>query len=75
MSQNSWNQGFSNYFCMMIEGSMTSGSGSGRPKNMWIRIRNTAKNHAESKTLVLRTLEWFGAGGGGGVEEKPVLIY
>jgi hypothetical protein len=35
---------------MMIEGSgsgsipLTSGSGSGRPKNMWIRIRNTAPN-------------------------------
>jgi hypothetical protein len=32
----------------MIEGSgagsipLTSGSGTGRPKNMWIRIRNTA---------------------------------
>ncbi len=38
-SQNSRNQGLSYYFCMMIEG-----SGSGRPKNMWIRwirIRNT----------------------------------
>jgi hypothetical protein len=41
-------QGFSYYFCMMIEGSgsipLTSGAGSGswRPKNMWIRIRNTA---------------------------------
>jgi len=38
-SQNSRNQGFSYYFCMMIEG-----SGSARPKNMWIRwirIRNT----------------------------------
>jgi hypothetical protein len=49
------NQGFSYYFCMMIEGSgsgfragsgsgsipLTSGSrsGSGRPENMWIRIR------------------------------------
>ncbi len=33
--QNSRNQGFSYYFCLMIEGS-------GRPKNMWIRIRNTA---------------------------------
>jgi hypothetical protein len=58
-SQNSGNQGFSYYFCMMIQGSgsragsgsgsipLTSGSesGSGRPKNMWIRwipIRNTA---------------------------------
>jgi hypothetical protein len=48
-SQNSRIQGFSYYFCMMIEGSgsesragsgsipLTSGSGSGRPKNMWIR--------------------------------------
>jgi hypothetical protein len=54
---NSRNQGFSYYFCMMIEGSgsktgsgsipLTSGYGSGsrRPKNKWIRwirIRNTA---------------------------------
>jgi hypothetical protein len=59
-SQNSRNQGFSYYFCMMIEGSgsgagsefgsipLSSGSGSGRPKNMrirWIRIRNTAMNN------------------------------
>jgi hypothetical protein len=59
-SQNSRNQGFSYYFCMMIEGSgsragsgsgsipLTIGSGSGRPKNMWIRwirIRNTAYKH------------------------------
>jgi hypothetical protein len=50
-SQNSRNQGFSYYFCMMIEGSgsgsragsgsgsVTSGSGSGsrRPQNTWIR--------------------------------------
>ncbi len=35
-SQNRRNQGFSYYFCMMIEG---SGSGSWRPKNTWIRIR------------------------------------
>ncbi len=50
-SQNSRNQGFSYYCCMMTEGSgsetgsipLTNGSGSGRPKNMWIRwIRNTA---------------------------------
>ncbi len=59
-SQISRNQGFSYYFCTMIEGSgsragswswswsipLTSGSGSRRPKNMWIRwirirIRNT----------------------------------
>ncbi len=50
-SQNSRNQGFSEYICLMIEGSgsgsragsgsipLTNGSGSGsrRPKNMWIR--------------------------------------
>ncbi len=51
-SQNSKNQGFSYYFCMIIEGSgagsgsihLINGSGSRRPKNMWIRIRirNTA---------------------------------
>ncbi len=51
-SHNSRNRGFSYYFCLMIEGSgsgsipQTSGTGSGRPKNMWIRwirirIRNT----------------------------------
>jgi hypothetical protein len=39
---------FSYYFCLMTEGSgsgsipLTSGSGSRRLKNMWIRIRNTA---------------------------------
>jgi hypothetical protein len=41
------NQCFSYYFCLMIEWSrsvrvsLTNGSGSGRPKNTWIRIRNT----------------------------------
>ncbi len=49
-SQNSRNQGFSYYFCMMIEGSgsIPLTNGSRRPKNMWIliriRIRNTAGN-------------------------------
>ncbi len=51
-SQNSRIQGFSYYFCMMMEGSwsgsgsipLISVSGSGRPKNTWIRwIRNTEK--------------------------------
>jgi hypothetical protein len=41
MSQNSRNQGFSYYICLMIEGSgsipLTNGSGSGRSKNTWIR--------------------------------------
>jgi hypothetical protein len=41
-SQNSRNQGFSYYFGMMIEETGESirqryGSGSGRPKNVWIR--------------------------------------
>ncbi len=49
-SKNSRNQGFSYYFYMVIEG---SGSESGRPKNMWIRIwiririRNTGCNHSQ----------------------------
>jgi hypothetical protein len=43
-SKNSRNQGFSYYFCLIeISGfgsiPLTSGSESGRPKNMWIRIR------------------------------------
>ncbi len=48
-SQNSRNQGFSYYCCLMVEGSgsvpLTNGSGSRRPKNIRIRrirIRNTA---------------------------------
>ncbi len=50
-----WKKGFSYYFCLMIKGSgvgsgsrsipLTDGSGSRsrRPKNMWLRIRNTGK--------------------------------
>jgi hypothetical protein len=56
----------SHLFCMMIKGSgseagsgsipLTSGSGSGRPKNMWIRwIRNTANK-------VIRFLPYSGGG-------------
>ncbi len=55
-SQNSRNQSFSYYFCMVAEGSgsgaipLTNGTGSGRPKNMWIRwirirIRNTGSRY------------------------------
>jgi len=67
-SQNSRNQGFSCYFCMMIEGSgsgsipLTSGSGSGRPKNMWIRwirirwirIRNTGTYNNQTYLLAFK---------------------
>ncbi len=52
-SQNSRNQGFSNYFCFMVEG-----YGSGRPKNMWIRwirIRNT-ENNIVSRAAILQSL-------------------
>ncbi len=47
-----YNQGFSYYFYLMIEGSgsgsipLTNGSGSRRPKNMWIRIRIRIRNTA-----------------------------
>ncbi len=44
-SENRRNQGSSYYFCLMIEGfgsvPLTNGSGSRRPKNIWIRIHNT----------------------------------
>ncbi len=54
-SQNSRNQGFSYYFCMMIEGS-GSGSipltnGSGWPKNMLIRKRIRIRNTAAQRTV------------------------
>ncbi len=69
-SKNSRKQGFSYYFCMMIEGSgswsragsgsgsihLTSGSGSGRPKNMWIRIRIRIRNTA---SFFLKTKDRF----------------
>jgi hypothetical protein len=60
-SQNSRNQCFSYYFCLMIEG-----SGSGKPKNIWIhwikiriRIRNTAVRNYVHKTLFAIKLELF----------------
>ncbi len=53
-SQNSRNQGFACYFCLMIEGSgsvpLSKGSGSRRPKSIrirWFRIRNTVANHPD----------------------------
>ncbi len=67
-SQNSRNQGFSYYFCMMIEGAGSgsgsipltnrSGSGSRRPKNMWIRwIRIPIRNLVLS---IFKLLHWKG---------------
>jgi hypothetical protein len=62
--KNSRNQGFSYYFCLMIEGSrsesgagsgsisLTNGSGSKRPKNTWIRwirIRIRIRNTGEKE--------------------------
>jgi hypothetical protein len=78
--QNSINQGFSYYSCLMIEGSgsgfgsipPTNGSGSRRPKNMWIRririqIRIRIPQHW-SKTLVDpgsgSTSQRYGSGSG-----------
>ncbi len=69
-SQNSRNQGFPYYFCLMIEESgagsvarsgsipLTTGSGSRRPKNTWIRwirirIRNTARKYSGSDCYTL----------------------
>ncbi len=49
-SQNSGNQGFSYYFCLMIE---ESGSESRRPKNLRIRIRNTDQNKGYRKFIIL----------------------
>ncbi len=65
-SQNRRNQGYSYYFCMMIEGSgsipLTSGSGSGsrRPKNKWIRwIRIWIRNTGSHKTVWLKVFYYF----------------
>ena len=68
-SQNSRIQGFSYYFSIMMEGSgsragsgsipLTSGSGSGWPKNLWIRIRNTAWRVANVFYLIGLTLAGF----------------
>ncbi len=68
-SQNISNQGFSYYFCMMIEGSgsgsipLTSGSGSGsgswRPKNMWIRWNRIRIRNTENKTSRILYLDFF----------------
>ncbi len=57
-SQNNRNQGFSYYFCMMSEGSGTGSGpipltgGSGRSKNMWIRIHNTDKKQVRIRILL-----------------------
>jgi hypothetical protein len=71
-SLNSRNQGFSYYFCMMIEGSGSgsgsipltseSGSGAGRPKNMWIRwirIRNTDFRYMLNRFCCIKICTFF----------------
>jgi hypothetical protein len=63
-SQNRRNQGFSYYFCMMKEGSGSGArvgsipltSGSGRPKNMW--IRNTAIQPFFREKMHLKEWRW-----------------
>jgi hypothetical protein len=49
MSQNSRNQAFSYYFCLMIEE-----SGSRRPKNVWIRLIRTRNTGWQGWPLPLR---------------------
>ncbi len=62
-SQNSRNPGFSYYFCLMIEGSVsgslprTTGSESRRPKNVRIRIRNTERHDINTAMPKARGLE------------------
>ncbi len=69
-SQNSRNQGFSYYFCLMIEGTgsgsvpLTNGSGSRRSINIWIlqiRVRNTGFYHFKnfSKQIYFSKLHSF----------------
>ncbi len=66
-SQNSRNQGFSNFFCLLMEGcrprsrsgsvcvQSNDGSGSGRPKNIRIGIHNTVSfpTHVPGKPLAM----------------------
>ncbi len=62
-SQNSRNQGFSTYFCLMIEGSgsipLTNGSGSRMPKNMWIRIRICNTGFSSSSKFEANFNSWI----------------
>ncbi len=68
-------QGFSYYFCLMIEGSwagsgsipLTNGSGSGRPKNMWIRIWTIASLSSLLRHKVVSDAELRNPHNGGSV--------
>ncbi len=67
-SQNSRNQGFSYYFCVMIEG-----SGSGRSKNMWfrrIRIRNAGLKYSRTSPVTVHLV----LTGGGGLPWWGILL-
>ncbi len=61
------NQGFSYYFCMMTEGS-------GRPKNMWIRIRIRNTDHMQCCGSGFLCLSWSGSvlGSGSGSISKEI---
>ncbi len=64
--QNSWNQDFAYYFCLMMEGSgseyvhLTNGSGSRRPKNilqhwLWLRLHSlfSTRNSSETHCVII----------------------
>ncbi len=70
-SQNSRNEGFSSCFCLMMEGSrsgsvpLTNGSGSRRPENLQIRIRNTGFGTASGILLTIAEIFFFCRARGG----------
>ncbi len=92
-SQSSRNQGFSYFFCLVIEGSRSgsvsgsipltdrSGSGSRRPKNMWIRwiririrICNTDRNTAYLYDLYIAVPRRFLIGPGLALPSRHVFF-
>jgi hypothetical protein len=78
MSQTTRKQGFSYYICLMIE---RSGSGSGRPKNTWIRwiririrILNAAGKIIPRGIIRNRTGYIFGPPGSGSASQRYLRI-
>ncbi len=84
VSQNRRNQGFSYYFCMMIEGSgfgsipLTSGSGSGRPKNRWVGSGSGSGTVVPVMSfffVVDPDPHWFGCPGSGSLMGLRTLLF